>query len=428
MIHSEKHAQPFWKDVAFRSESNDQRQLLMSGLHSWKIAFLIGALSLNASPVFAQSTASVTESKDSFFGKHTFRIHVMAEPEGRNFGQTSAVDIDKDGDIDFVSGTQKGVVSWFENIDRGNKWETHTIGSGAKTDVAGVAMDVDGDGWIDQVSSGTWFRNPGKGKVTGLWESHVTGAIPAHDNLVGDINGDGRLDLIAILDRAGVFWYSLPDDPTQPWIQHKVIGVTDPQCHGGIAIGDIDGDGDLDISRLDRWMENADGKGEVWIERPLAKFGKVGPWGMQTRAELIDLDDDDDLDLVQIEGDVLDGRLAWFENASGDGKRWETHLIRSEGHHQDFHSLSVADFDNDGDVDLFSGGGPLTEGKHRWFIWENRGNNKWHEHVVAEGKRTHESVAVDVDGDGDIDILTKPWGGNTHLYAENQLLRPRTKD
>ena len=394
----------------------------MSRLCSLNVAFLAGVLSLTHSPVFSQSTASDTESNSEFFGKQAFKVHVIAEPEGRNFAQTSAVDVDKDGDIDFISGTQQGVVRWFENKDRGQDWETHAIGSGAKTDVAGVAVDVDGDGWIDQVSSGTWFRNPGEGKVTELWQSFSTGAVPAHDNRLGDINGDGQLDLVAILDRAGVYWYSVPKDPTQPWTEHKIIGVTDPKCHGGIAVGDIDGDGDLDVSRLDRWLENADGEGEVWIERPLANFGKVGPWGIQTRAELIDLDSDDDLDLVQIEGDVLDGRLAWFENTSGNGKAWTTHLIRGEGHRQDFHSLCVADFDNDGDVDLFSGGGPLTEGQYRWFIWENRGNNEWREHIVAEGKRTHESVAADVDGDGDIDILTKPWGGNTHLFVENQLL------
>ena len=428
MIHFLKYVRSYWKSDSFRIEASPPRHVRLSPMYSLNVAVLVGVCCFIPSPVFSQSTATDTESKSDFFGMRSFQTHVIAEPEGKNFGQTSAVDIDKDGDIDFISGTQKGVVQWFENKQHGSQWETHTIGSGAKTDVAGIAMDVDGDGWIDQVSSGTWFRNPGEDKVTGLWESYATGAIPAHDNLAGDINGDGRLDLIAIRDRDGVFWYNVPDDPRMPWNEHKLIGVTVPQCHGGIAIGDIDGEGDLDVSRLDRWLENADGKGEKWIERPIAQFGKVGPWGIQTRAELLDLDGDDDLDLVQIEGDVLDGRLAWFENTSGDGKAWETHLIRGEGHHQDFHSLSVADFDNDGDVDFFSGGGPLTEGIHLWFIWENRGNNQWREHVVAEGKRTHESVAVDVDGDGDIDILTKPWGGNAHLFAENQLLTTQPKE
>jgi hypothetical protein len=39
---------------------------------------------------------------------------------------------------------------------------------------------------------------------------------------------------------------SLPGSTTH-WTEHKVVGVTDPQCHGGIAVGDIDGDGDRDV-------------------------------------------------------------------------------------------------------------------------------------------------------------------------------------
>jgi hypothetical protein len=353
-----------------------------------------------------------------------FQLHTIGNPEGNNFGQTSAVDVDRDGDLDFISGTQKGTVYWFE-FQAPDKWIEHVLGTDARTDVAGVAMDVDGDGWVDQISGRTWFRNPGNPRTARIWERFDCGAIPGHDNLAADIDGDRKLDLVAILDKAGVFWYSIPDDPRQAWTSHKVLGVTMPQCHGGIAAGDIDGDGDLDISRVDRWLENADGKGETWIERKTFEFGKVGPWGIQTRAKLFDLDRDGDLDLVQAEGDVLDGRVAWFENLRGNASAWEMHLIKDEGHKQDFHSLCVADFDNDGDADIFSGGGPLTQGTHRWFLWEHQPGGTWKEHVLVEGERTHESVAADVDGDGDLDILTKPWSGRKHLFLENlRLKRP----
>jgi hypothetical protein len=352
-----------------------------------------------------------------------FRIHEIGRPGGSAFGQTSAVDVDKDGDLDFVSGQQGGTVFWFEQ-QTPDHWRTHKLGDHALTDVGGVVLDVDGDGWVDQISGGTWFRNPGNPRDAGLWPRYETGAIPAHDNLAADINGDGKLDLVSIMDRRGVYWYGIPADPTHHWAEHKVLGVTNPECHGGIAAGDLDGDGDIDLTRVDRWLENADGRGDTWIEHRDFDFGKVGPWGIQSRARLVDVDRDGDLDLVQAEGDVVDGRVAWFENQDGKGHRWEMHLIKSPGHEQDFHSICVADFDNDGDVDIISGGGPLTRGEHIWFLWENHdGRGKdWKEHVLLKGRSTHESVCADIDGDGDFDLLTKPWNGDLHLFAENLLI------
>ncbi len=92
---------------------------------------------------------------------------------------------------------------------------------------------------------------------------------------------------------------------------------------------------------------------------------------------------------------------------------------------QDFHSLAVADFDNDGDVDIFSGGGPLSTNEIEMFIWENKASDGslWVEHPLIKGKMCHEAVAADVDGDGDFDICTKPWkGDDLHLYLENKLI------
>lgn len=371
-----------------------------------------------------QARTPVDDSADSDGSKSvSFRIHEIARPGGRGFGQASAVDVDNDGDLDYITGRQFGDLFWFENqgVD---VWVQHLIGREARTDVGGLAFDVDGDGWVDQVSGGTWYRNPGNPREVSEWDRFENGAIPTHDNLIADIDGDGQLDLVSILDKSGVYWYRIPQDPTGKWIEHKMLGVTSPQCHGGIAVADIDGDGDIDVSRLDRWLENGDGKGETWIERRTFDFGKEGPWGIQTRSVLVDVDRDGDIDLIQAEGDVLDGRVAWFENLHGNGTAWERHLIKSPGHNQDFHSICVADFDNDGDVDIFSGGGPLTVGKHQWFLWENKDGKggTWKEHLIQTGQRTHESVCGDIDGDGDIDILTKPWGGDLHLFVENRLI------
>ena len=365
-------------------------------------------------------------SAGSLAGEMRFVVHEIDRPGGTYFGQTSLVDLDKDGDIDFISGQREGTVFWYEN--RAGNWIRHVLGEESATAVGGTAFDVDGDGWIDQVSGGVWFRNPGH-PIRAPFQRFETGAIAlqTHDNLAADIDGDGRLDLVSLSDAEGVFWYRIPEDPTTHWRAHRIIGPTEPKCHGGIAAGDIDGDGDTDVSRVDRWFENVDGKGGRWTEHRVFDFGKVGPWGIQTRARLVDIDRDGDLDLVQSEGDVVGGRVAWFENQPGSSRPWKRHLIKSDAHKQDFHSICVADFDNDGDLDVFSGGGPISEEERQWFIWENMDGKgrRWKEHRIATGHSTHESVCADVDGDGDIDILTKAWNGDIHLFAENRLIKKK---
>jgi len=73
---------------------------------------------------------------------------------------------------------------------------------------------------------------------------------------------------------------------------------------------------------------------------------------------------------------------------------------------------------------VFSGGGPLSGGPHKCYVWENTAGKgerptKWIEHVVTH-KPCHEAMGEDVDGDGDIDLCSKPWStGNEHFYLRN---------
>jgi hypothetical protein len=191
-------------------------------------------------------------------------------------------------------------------------------------------------------------------------------------------------------------------------------------------VGDIDGDGDADVVTAQAWYENTDGKGLRWKAHRNIPFGERHRYGVGVRTWIGDLDGDGDADVVQAEADNPDGRVAWFEN-DGKGSAWKTHMIQDEGERQDFHSLVVADFDLDGDQDVFSGGGPLSApDSHKCYVWENTAGPKgrptserWVEHIVAR-KPCHEAVGADVDGDGDIDICSKPWStGSEHFFLRN---------
>ena len=349
---------------------------------------------------------------------------------GRQMGQTSLVDVDNDSDLDWVVG-QHGRMWWFEYV-RPDRWVRHDMGRGARTDVGGCAFDIDGDGWVDQVSGTAWYRNTGKPREEEFIR-HENGAISCHDNVAADINGDGELDVLACSNDTNhvlLAWYDIPNNPTQEWTEHRIgKGI-----HGGVdpnGVADLDGDGDNDVVRGDVWFENQNGRGTKWKQHnDLVPPGGNRPdrYGLALKTWTCDLDGDSDVDVIEAEADTTDGRVFWFENEDR-GRSWTCHLISANRTGQDFHSLAVADFDNDGDVDVFSGGGPLSKATKRCFIWENidgRGG-KWKEHEILSGKRCHEAMAGDVDGDGDIDICSKPWHGDLHFYLRNMLVENRDK-
>lgn len=341
-----------------------------------------------------------------------FRLHEIGEA-GNKLGQTSLVDVDRDGDLDFITGARNGDVQWWEHR-AADRWILHRIGTRSPTDVGGVAFDVDGDGWIDQVSGSAWWRNPGE-PWRGEFERHSSGAISSHDSRAADIDGDGRLDLVSMRDRDGLFWYRVPEDPRQPWPSHRVGAAR----HSGLAVGDVDGDDDVDLVVANAWHENLEGDGTRWARHENIPFEgrRYNEQGMATQNRLADLDGDGDLDLAITDGETDGARLSWIENLDGKGREWREHeLARDRGA---LHSLAIADFDGDGALDIFTCEMAIG-GSGRWWIHAGNGQGEFQGFQVLEGVAGHETVAGDVDLDGDVDLCSKPWNGGRHVYLENR--------
>jgi hypothetical protein len=355
-----------------------------------------------------------------------FTVHRI-DSFGAAMGQTALIDVDRDGDLDWVVGNashakeRPAEISWWE-FQSPDKWVRHELGRG-HTDVGGAAWDVNGDGWVDFVAGSVLLLNSREPRSV-PFISHDIGTLFSHDTEFADVNGDGKMDLIANHETGGLAWFEIPEDPTTRWKKHLIAQARVPRIHGGVspkAVADIDGDGDNDIVSAQAWYENL-GAGLKWAEHRNIDLGEAKRYGISVRTWTGDLDGDGDIDLVQAENDHPDGRIAWFENDGRGG--WTRHMIRDRGQGQDWHSLAVADFDGDGDSDVYAGAGPLSGSKNfACYIWENTGKGRsWTEHTLVTGKQCHEAEAGDVDGDGDIDICTKPWNGtNEHFFFRNML-------
>lgn len=346
-----------------------------------------------------------------------------------DYGLTALVDLDRDGDLDFVTGGRQPAPSrlyWFE-FQAPDRWMRHLVGTNSASDVGVAALDVDSDGWVDLVCSGVWYRNPGQPRTQEfqrlVFDPKGAGA---HDVLVADVDGDGRKDILTMGDARtqlnGLYWYSIPKDPAQPWAKHR-IGSS---VHGAIApagAGDLDGDGDLDVVRADTWYENKDGRGLEWVEHANIPMGRKGPFGVCVREAVLEMDGDGKLEIVMCDADILDSKVVILKNVDGKGGQWSKQELPQSFTYGSLHSLAVADFNNDGRLDILCNEQeellPPGRDNPRWILWENLGNGRFAERILLDSALGgHELQVGDVDGDGDIDICSKPWGlGRWNLKA-----------
>jgi len=362
-------------------------------------------------------------------GRFRYRHHyVDREFPGQYCGQSAAADVDGDGRPELIFGIRYGDLFWYDWEPPG-QWRRYLLGRDSPSDVGAAALDVDGDGWVDVVTGGAWYRNSRDPRRQPFERFVFDPELKAvHDVVVGDVDGDGRPEVLTMADAGNLRWYKIPADPTRPWIRHDI----GPAVHAGASVGDLDGDGDLDVVRSDVWFENVAGDGSRWVLHPFGvHFGGASGWEENaTLTWVADVNGDGHLDVVVAEAEIVGAQLYRLENLDGRGGAWRLHELPpgDPGRRGPYHSLYVGDLDGDGDVDIFSCEAEDFPGDlpPRWFIWENldgRGG-KWREHVILDqGLGGHGAVAGDFDGDGDLDFCAKLWtarpdnanGGRMHV-------------
>lgn len=329
------------------------------------------------------------------------------------------LDVDKDGMNDFIIGSRVTVPSvlWYQRSATG--WMKYVVDNTFLPIEAGGAFhDIDGDGDLDIVfgadSQGNkvwWWENPYPHYLpTTTWtrrEIKNSGFNKHHDQIFGDFDGDGDVELVFWNQGkknqvARLFIADIPPDPrnTQPWAYTEIFS-SPSECEG-LAKYDIDGDGKLDIIGAGQWFKHRSGMSytpKVIDDEQRFTRAAVGQLKAGGRPEV-----------VFVVGDGV-GRLKWYE---WTGSSWSGHdLLGFDVDHG--HSLEVADFNGDRKLDIFCGEMRLNGGNKDAKIWVFLGDGKgsFTRTEVAKGYGVHEAKVGDLDGDGDLDILGKPYNWET---------------
>ncbi len=342
-------------------------------------------------------------------------------PPGMSIQQTACLvaDINKDGVNDIVVGSRSdgAALVWYRKEKDG--WTSHPIDRGLNLEAGGVAADLDGDGDLDLVFGEDytgeklyWWENPWPRYQSRMgWtrrEIKSSGGCMHHDQVLGDFDGDGRDELAFWVQHSeSLLLAEIPRDPRQsgPWPTTLIARVSPAE---GLAKADVDGDGKLDLIGAGYWFRHQGGADY----RPIL----IDPASKLTRAAAGQLVEGGAPEVVFVAGDVI-GRLKWFEQR---GDAWIAHdLLGEDVVHG--HSLHIGDIDQDGHLDIFcaemakwtdSAKQPDHPDAKMWIFYGD-GRGGFAKTILSAGIENHESRVADLDGDGDLDIVGKPYSFDT---------------
>lgn len=355
----------------------------------------------------------------------------------------AAGDLNRDGQTDLVYGPY-----WFAGPDYRSKLEIYPAKPQPRERYAdhffAWVYDFDGDGWNDVLTAGFpgtpayVYVNPRAEGHSRPWPKHqvldaVCNEAPQFTNLVGD----ERPELVCTHD--GFFGYARfdPAQPLSEWsftpISEKIAPV--PFGHG-LGAGDVNGDGRLDLLMKDGWFEQPrEATSGRW---PLHRVRLATPGGAEMFA--YDVDGDGDNDIITSLA-AHDFGLAWHEQVPmPDGEPvFRQHLIVGDRpEHNRYgvlfsepHSVQLADIDGDGLKDIVTG--KTYWSHHRQSpLWDAGAVVYWFRLVrgpqgvdwvpyLADGEAGigRQLVLHDVNGDGLLDIAAGGMKG-AHLLVHRR--------
>lgn len=372
-----------------------------------------------------------------------WRRHLVDDDRPGQATFVFAEDLDKDGLVDIITGAW-----WYKNPGKlEDNWQRRKIGNRANN--VALVNDFDRDGLPDILASGwrgyrakpsLWqrvlnrtgiraydYENPGakfvwaRNEGSGTFRIHQNIESASGDFLQGvDLLSDenDRQILLSWHDKASSLQaLTVPKDPVfDMWQWHEISPDSNNEALSAV---DINGDGREDIVVGKRWLMHADTT-NTWRANTIVKSDEEAD-----RHIVADINGDGRQDVViGYESISKPGKVAWYEALDDDALTWREHII---GRLTGPMSLGVADIDNDDDPDVVVGEHNLEYPQRARLVWfenKNAAGTRWSPRLIHRGDEHHDgALTVDIDGDGDIDIVSIGWGHNRVAIYENPGIR-----
>ena len=383
---------------------------------------------------------------------HSFKKRVLDKyywSEGAIFG-----DLNRDGRPDAVSGPY-----WWEAPDFSKRHElyppttTFTIKKpdGTEEKLPGFegalgkknaystdnffsfVHDFNGDGWNDVLTYGLpgtpafLYINP-EGKEQHWTRHQVFDAVDNESPTFADVTGDGRPEIIC--NSGGTFGYASPNwnDVTAKWAFTSISGKGPwGNFNHGLGIGDVNGDGRLDMLERGAWWEQPKpgGAATLWTRHPVM-FSPGG--GAQMFAYDVNGDGLKDV-ITSIAGHGYG--LGWYEQLRGKDteghSQFRAHIFMNKEASENrygvvfsqLHAVELLDMDGDGLKDIVTGKcfwahGPTGDPDPGapavlyWFqlVRGSDGRVDWIPHLIDSDSGVGRQIGIaDVNGDGRPDLI-----------------------
>ncbi|MDC7999600.1 T9SS type A sorting domain-containing protein [Aequorivita todarodis] len=353
-----------------------------------------------------------------------FQNHdIVSDPKNSiGINSVATADLDGDGDLDVIfaqSATGSGLY-WYANNGEGIFGSRNTITTTPVLEKDVETADMDGDGDIDVILASSndntvaWYKNlDGNGNFgNAIIITQV--AVRVQSIKVSDIDGDGDGDILSASSNDGkIAWYENLDGLGNFGPQNV---IATENFASGLYSSDMDGDGDMDVFFTKDanygkvfWLKNLDGAGNFGPKQEIASYTNSGFEVVYT----VDIDADGDQDVFY----SYASKVAWRENTDGLGTLGPEQSVTDLALFMS--DIIAVDIDNDGDLDIISSS--KYDNKVAWYEnLDGMGQFGPQNLITRYAMDVRSIVSGDLNNDGYVDIISGSYDDGKLAWYKNQ--------